>query len=381
MPINFQPAAPVAPEINANFGAADQYNRIYPQLADLYASAGRNITQASAQTAQNFTQGNIASAENQTRRTLQGFQIDAEEMQQRRQIDAVREAQQRQIQAQQQAQAREQQFEMDRMMVPITQREQMEQIRRTDGLAEIESQRSQGILSDQQAGDARYELMTGIKQFQNRQQMQTAALKKAQAAQINEEIADTNKAQAAAEDFYLELYKKGVLIKNVVDPSSGKERPLAYDMKTGRVYNPFLEHAGKQDDVPTYDWAKALKDAKAEAEAAYPVQKDKDEEIRVSKERNDYIQRIMERDRYKDVPPPSAVPGLPSPVQQAPINPQAVQQATQAPSAQQPVQQSPRQAIDQELLAIAQRFPDPSKAPPEVIQRVRQLKQARQASQ
>lgn len=368
MPINFQPASPFAPNINANFGAADQYNRIYPQLADLYASAGRNITQASAQTAQNFTQGNIASAENQTRRTLQGFQIDAEEMQQRRQIEAQREAQQRQ-----------QQFELQRMMIPISRQEQMEQTRRIDGLAEIERQLADRTLTPEQAGDARYELMTGINRFQQRQQMQQADLRKAQEAQINQEMANITKAQAAQEDFYLKLAKNGVTIQDVLDSSTGKTRPLAYDPKTGKLYNPFLEHMGKQSEVPEYDWAKALKDAKAEAEAAYPVQKDKDEEIRVSKERNDYIQRIMERDRYKSAPPPSAVPGL-SP-QQAPIDPRAVQQAVQAPSQPQPVQQAPPVSqLVSRLTAIKSQYPDLSKAPLAVQEEARRILEAGRAA-
>lgn len=435
MPISFQPASPFAPNINANFGAADQYNRIYPQLADLYASAGRNITQASAQTAQNFTQGNIASAENQTRRTLQGFQIDAEEMQQRRQIEAQREAQQR-----------EQAFELQRMMIPISRQEQMEQIRRIDGMAELDRQYEEGTIDRQQYNDARYQLATRIDQYGNREKMQQTQLDKARESKMLSDMAINESVLGANTD--IRAGKQGSIERIVLDPQmeQSARRELAPKLQAltaamgaaqakqvidAEVREMVVQAGGGTREVldgisadGSNKWraieskGKEAKQEEMEDKQFERKLKRYDTEMKVWQHQQDRYdsalerQEMMLRKRFdekestKDIPreiitreakadlevrgirppgnPPeipvrqSAVPGLPD--QQAPINPQAVQQATQAPSAPQPVQQADVPKIENQLRSILKQYPDLEKAPPAIQQEFLRLNEARKAA-
>lgn len=284
-------------------------------------------------------------------------------MQQRRQIEAAQIAQQRQ-----------QEFELQRMRIPISHQEQQEQTRRINGLSEIENQVKEGYLTPEQAGDARYELVTGINAFQRRAQVQQAELTKQKTEMQAQEIATMNHNEAMGQQFMLDTGKMGGTLTYFTDKTTGRVHPMAFDTRTGKYYNPFLEHAGNKGDdkpQPEYDWGKALKDAKAEAEAAYPIQKDKEEEIRVSKERSDYMQQILIRDRNKNEQPKpqSAVPGMPAP------------QSEQAPSAPQPVQQMPPiEQLVSRLAAIKAQYPDLSKAPLAVREEARRILEAGRAN-
>lgn len=398
MAISFQPAAPVAPEINARFGAADQYNRSLPVLASLYEAAGRNFTQASAGTAQNITQGNIASAENQTRRTLQGFQIDADEGQQRREIQAREAAQMRQIQAQQIQQRNEENFQMARMDIAITQKEQQENVARVNGLAEIERQLSDKTLTPEQAADARYELTTGINLFQRRASYQQAKAAEARAAQVEQEMVAMTKSQAMSEKFQLDMAEKGITIAPFVDPETGRARPLAYDTKTGRLYNPFLEHAGKEEkpgkekDEPMPGW-EHVTDKKGEFDYPAAERHSKQwakydpkisKELEAQKNDKDAVEKWVtqnvtamrdqfeaDRDNKKLEKARSAVPGLPAPsapppvqptdpvtklIQSRNLEPAQAQAASQINAAIQAIMSKPKQSIRQTDIAEVERL-------------------------
>jgi len=295
MPIEFRPAAPFAPAIDEQFGRTTQWNRFAPLLADQYAQAANRQTQASIATANNQTQASATSAGLEGRRTAQIFELDAE-----------REARAQQAAVAMEMQQRQQQFELVRQSIPISRQEEQQNAARMNGLVEIERQVKEGYLSPEQAADARYELMTGINAFQRRQQFQQSQAVQQQAKMREQEIASMNKQQAMGEQFQLEMAEKGITIKPFFDPETGRARPLAYDSKTGKLYNPFLEHAGskgeKETPVSAYDdgsggfsYKKALPEAKAEAEAAYPIIKDEGGKDANATRRAEYTQEMIRK--------------------------------------------------------------------------------------
>ena len=276
MPISAQPAAPFAPRINERFAAAEQYNKIFPQLASLYESAGRNFTQASAQTAQNQTQASAVSAGLEARRIAQ--ERDAE-------FDAQR--QQQQIAAQMAMQERAAQMEMERMNFRITKQEEMENTTRMNGLVQLEQMEKQKLLTKEQAADARYELITGIQQFQNRQKMQQAQAIEQQSKMQQKAFDDNQKNIVLAQS--LGKQTAGANWIPIVQ-ANGDVEFYGYDA-TGKYYQ--IGKKAAASDKPekvggewshlstpegTFDLKKGLADAKAFVESEQgprPTEKDK----------------------------------------------------------------------------------------------------------
>ncbi len=318
MPITFAPASPFNARAAASL--ADQRDRI---------DAQRQMQQSQA-----YTQASIASAGNLTRAAETDAELDARRIQQQFQMDFARQAQQREFEAARQQQMRAQQFEMAKMNVAITKQEQDEQTRRINGLATIQRQKAEGILTDEQAGDAEMELLTGINAFQRRSQYQQSKALEQQAQMRQREVADYQKTAAMSEKFMVDMAMKGITVQAFTNPETGRTSFLAYDQKTGRLYNPLLEHAGKGgEEKPGGEWghlstegrfdeAKALKDAKAYAEGQLPVLKGADGKDSNAAARADLITRRVD--------------GMRSEFKQAPVEaPQAEptpQQAAQPPS-------------------------------------------------
>ena len=293
MPIVANPAAPFAPKINERFAAAEQYNKIFPQLAGLYEAAGRNYTQASAQTAQNQTSASAVSAGLEARRIAQ--ERDAE-------FDAQR--QQQQIAAQMAMQERAAQMEMERMNFRITKQEEMENTTRMNGLVEIEKQLKDNLLTPEQAADARTELITGINAFQRRQQYQQSQAMKQQENIRSQQFANMQKDEVSADEFEAKMIKAGIGVLKFRD-NDGQPQFLIKNRNTGEWYNPKMSSSGKAaqeatvspyaDEAGGFSYKKALPEAKAEAEAAYPVIKGEDGKDKNERARAEYVQEMIRK--------------------------------------------------------------------------------------
>ena len=325
-----------------------------------YQAAANRRSAESIATAQNITQANAGSAELEGRRQQQEFSIEAQ-----------RNEQARQIAAEIAMQERRQQFEMARMQIPITAEENRHNTAMMNGLAQLDQQVKNGYLTEEQASPYRLELVTGINQFQRREQMQRGQAIEQQRKMETQQFELINKNQMMAEAASSELAKKGVFNWYDTDPRTGETEFLAFNPKTGDIYNPKTGGGrGEQKHQPVsryddgfggFDYSKALKYAKDEAESAYPILKEPkaggtgEVDVNASK-RAGYQTELIDRyaNEHRSGMTQAAKRGQ---GQQAPVT--APQQ-----------QQNPKQML-QDLL---NRYPDPSKAPPEVIAEVRRLK-------
>jgi hypothetical protein len=296
MPIVANPAAPFAPKINEKFAASEQFNKIFPTLAGLYEAAGRNYTSASAQTAQNQTSASAVSAGLQARKQEQDANIEAQREEQFRQIAAAKEMQ-----------ARQQQFEMARMSLPITRQEEADNAARMNGLVEIERQLREKILTPEQAGDARLQLMTQVKAFDNRFKSQQAA-KMEQETQMQRKAFDDNQKNIVLAQ---SLGKQTAGANWIpIQQANGDMEFYGYDA-TGKYYQIGKKSAASDkpekpagkyaDETGEFSYKKALPELKAEAEIAYPVKKEAGADGKGSvdvneQSRADYIQTLARRE-------------------------------------------------------------------------------------
>lgn len=380
MPVVFAPASPFSAR-----GFADAAGGQITDRRDAVAA------QRQAQQAQNYTQASIASAGNETRAAETASELDARRIQQDRQIDFQRQAQLREFMAQKEQQQRAQQFEMARMSIAISQQEQAENTRRVNGLNELEMQVKEGVITPEQAADARYELVTGINAFQRRMQFQQSQAMKQKEAVQAQEIATMQKNDAMGQKFMLETGQMGGTMAYFTDATTGRVHPMAYDSRTGKYYNPFLEHqgAGKGEDKPTvggewghlgtkeggFDEAKALKDAKAYIETERGPRPKEEDKSESQKAWDQSVRNRVEgvRREFRDA------------AQKAPVT--APQQAQQSPSQPQPVMQAPQQQaqsyeqITSQLSALNKQYPGMKGAPPEVVQQFMALVEARKSAQ
>lgn len=375
MPISFQPAAPFNAAAIGQSAQQDLAAQRAQQLAQQYAAQGREQSQAS-----------IASSENQTRAAIASAQMQSQGFEQANQHEFAAETQRRQYEQQRQMQFNEFAFEGQK----VSHQEQMQMVRQQNGLAELTQQVKDGTLTQQEAADAAFELKTGINFTQRRMQTEQAQQFKQKADLEAQQIASMQKNQAMGEKFMLDTGKMGGTISYFTDATTGRIHPVAFDPITRRYYNPYETHAAGEgkgagekpitrfgDDHGVFSYKNAMPEAKAEAEAAYPVYKEagadgKEKDINAGK-RVEYMQEILKKMAENHVRQHTA------PVQASPESPGA-QSASQAPSPQAPVQ-APRQVIEQQLTALMAQYPDPSKIPPDVLQQIIQLKQARQAAQ
>ncbi len=172
----FEPAAPVAPGIQSDYGATEQWNKTFPALAGLYEAAGRNANQAAGETARNQTQANISSGELDARQRMQYVQDRAAQDQQERQF-------QQQSDLQNQAAFNEAALSG----IKVSQVEQAHMQRQQNAVNSILQMTNDGTLdmSDpevrQQVNDAIFEAKTGINSTQRRLQNEEAERNKAQA--------------------------------------------------------------------------------------------------------------------------------------------------------------------------------------------------------
>lgn len=354
MPIVANPADPFAPKISEKFGATEQWNRIAPLLAQQYEAAANRQHQASVQSAQNQTQGNIASASLQGRKQGQDAEIEASREQQDRQIAAQMEMQQRQVQAR----LAEQQMENDRYNFAITRHEETENVARQNGLAEIEKQLSDHTLTPEQAGDARMQLISKIKAFDNRKMSQQAKAIEQQTKMETLAFDNNQKNIVLAQQL-----GKATAGQNwiPITQHNGDTEFYGYDPQKGTFYQIGKRTAASEKEKPVsayadegggFSYKKALPEAKAEAEAAYPILKNDEGKDTNAQKRAEYIQEMVKKreDEHRA----------------------GMNKGSQAPVTAPQQQQG---GVAEQLMALQQQFPDPSKAPPDVQQQMRKLYQ------
>lgn len=362
MAINFQPAAPFSPTIAEKFGETEQWNRFAPLLAQQYQAAANRRSAESIATAQNQTSASAASEALQGRKQMQDAEIDAGRQQQQMQIAAQMQMQERQMAAR----LAEQQMENDRYNFAITRQEEQENVARMNGLAEIERQAAEGLLTPEQAGDARTQLITKIRAFDNRRTSQQAKMMEQQAQMQAKVFADNQKNIAEAQAF-----GKATAGHNWVpiQQGNGDVEFYAYDPQKGTYYQVGKRTAAAEkpekpagkyaDESGEFSYKKALPELKAEAEIAFPVKKESGEggkSVDVNEAaRADYIQTLARREEEK--------------------HRQAVQarqqQSSAAPGAQQPAQQQ----VDPEIAKLQAKGlpPDQLQFATEVVQLMRTL--------
>lgn len=289
------------------------------------------------------------------------------------QNEADMQARQYQAQVQMEMQAREEQARMARLALPITQQEQMRNQAKMNGILEIERMVSEGTMTKEQGGLARLELLGEVNAFNDRMKYQQGQHYQQQAQLETQRFELANKNQMMAEGAMSEMAKRGVYSWYETDPRTGETHFNVFNPKTGEIYNP--RSAGgrgedKYESVGPYDdgnggfsYKKALPEAKAEAEAAYPVSKGEDGKDANAQKRSDYMQEVM--GRYQN----EHRAGMHNKAQNrgGPVT---------APQQQgQPQQATPQMQAESQLIALRNQYPDPSKAPPAIQQQMRALYQ------
>ena len=247
MPVNFDPAQPFAPNISERFGETEQYNKTLPTLAALYEAQGRNFTQASAGTAANITRASEESAKLAGDRINQDNQLYFQRQQQAAQIEAQKQSQIRDIRANEAHQFNQMAFQQ----MQVSDAEQKDMVRKQNGLDLIRQQLDQKLLTPEEAAPYIAELATGINFTQRRvDNMRAKQMQQAQEMK-QQQIASDNKDRALAEKFRLDMAARGITMTAVQDKTTGKWHTIAYDEKSNRIYNPFNEHAGKEEKPQT----------------------------------------------------------------------------------------------------------------------------------
>jgi len=336
MPVNFQPASPFRGDIIRGYAESQARAQADARAQQMAMERQRLITQAS-----------IASAGNATAANNSSNAIEGQLIGQRNQIEFQKLAQMRQIEAQQYAQQQDHAFRQGMMQdqfayadMQVSKQERDRMARMQAGLAELEDARASNIISPEEYYGAAMELKTGINFTQRRMQNEQANNQAAQARMREEETANINKTMIMSQKFQLDMAAQGVTVQPFVDPSTGRTHMVGVDPKTGRLYNPFLEHAQKDEG---FSYKKALPEAKAEAEAMYPVQKNADgidvnEELRTRHIR-DAVKR-MAGSANAQMPEPEQDPTDPLYGMGAEIG-RSLQKSVQQATGQQQPQQAP----------------------------------------
>ena len=301
----FEPAAPVAPGIQSDYGATEQWNKTFPALAGLYEAAGRNANQAAGETARNQTQTNISSGELDTRQRMQYVQDRAAQDQQERQF-------QQQSDLQNQAAFNEAALSG----IKVSQVEQAHMQRQQNAVNSILQMTNDGTLDmtdpevAQQVKDAIFEAKTGINQTQRRLQAQQADDQAAQAQLRRTQAANIEKDNADAQAFQADMIEAGHSTFMMTDPN-GRRHVMIKNDQNGEWYNPLLQHMkGGSGDGPSpsrygddntgeFSYAKAQKEVEAEAKAAYPVIHEKGEDGKGTVDVNERNRATYTQELYK----------------------------------------------------------------------------------
>lgn len=318
MPFQFRAADPFAPAVAEAAGAAQAQQANTGTLASLAEQAARSralaVNQAAAQEADRFAQNARTGAA-----LGQRAQESADELQFKRDAFAasrlpsardVFAAQVGEAQAQQHAQLQAWVHAQD-----FTFQDNQRLARQQAALAEVQRAYDQGEITQSEWSDMVSQLRSGIDPAKQRQQRALATQQEAHAQMYLQQA----RLGAQAEQEAVQLEKK--LIESgesyLILPGDGPrhERILIKNPRSGEWYNPLLKGRGGEKPAPTrfgdpqtgeFSFKKVLPEAKAEAEVAYPVTKDKDGNDTNAKNRQEYIDQIVKREQARHAAPPAA---------------------------------------------------------------------------
>ena len=330
MPANFEPAAPFSADAYAAFGAGPIIDKqIEFKQQQILANqahanqAGIAALKANTSLAENYNNNEAA----RIRQRNQGF---TDQRSQQAQF-----AQQSQMQAEQNdAQARDQINKLATWGNEVSYQDQQEMTRQQAGLQEIQKAVDSNQMTPQEGMEAATYLRSKIditkQRLQNQQseKLQQDVQNEQQRYQMNLQNLQTASAIKA---------RGG--IDNALphfDTSTGRMSQLLWDDRKGVYYDPMKGAKGDKatkrfgDEGGQFSYKNALPEAKAEAEAAYPVIKETDTKTGKefdanAKDRNIYMQDIMKRlisEHERGGIPSQTQQGQPNPQQQGQQQPQ-----------------------------------------------------------
>lgn len=285
MPVTLAPAQPLSPEIAAQYGRAQQFNQSAPLLASV---ARANADRAAASHAQELAaqvQTNIASGENITRATIAGNEQGERRYlldQENRSRGALLE---REIAARRESQQEAMLFDASMFDRKVGYQDQLRMQQQQAGLAQLEQDVRDGLLSKEEAADAAYELKTNIDRTDQKLRGQQMREQAARADMHEAEVKRMKKVEEDLDKMERDLIDQGHTTLRWMD-DNGKVHILIKNKRSGEWYNPLMT-SGKQTEAMNqepktaystkegqFDRSKAITDAEKEAKLEFPVKKD-----------------------------------------------------------------------------------------------------------
>lgn len=367
MPIVYQPAQPLAPDISSRYGAAEQSYRDIPQILearrmqiaqqtqqDAAARAGQEHAAALAQQGAQFRAGLQQNAYDQiSNRNLAGAEFQAH-------LDQA-------------PQLAQQHAELAAWVnnQEMTQADNMRLQRLQSALSSV---MGDDTLTTQQKSDYAMELRTGIDPLKRRAEESRQRLEEEQIKHAITTNQMQDKITQARNDFFAGNIDK---LPVVVDPVTGKPHRMLID-HNGQLYDPFKGARADKPPVEKFDEKAVIEQAKVEAAAAVP-EDEKDLTTgkigRSVKNQTEYNQKLydvlrrMAHDHAKahgttpmlpapgsgdtaptaplpsPVSPGGSVPDRVAPAEQKKFNPQTLEDATPEQKNQVAIFQSIKQTI------------------------------------
>lgn len=233
MPIVFEQAAPMAPDITAGGGRAEVATRDLPTIAGMYEAANRNQLAASEATARNATQSGIAGAQIANQSSMEADRLGL----QRYEFDRSREVSERDnFQANLQAHAAQQHAELQSWLSgqELSQAESLRLQRMQNAVGDISARTD---LDDETKKDLLFQLKTGIDPLKQRLESSRAKLE----MQQTKKLFDANARQASMENMdagarSAEFQKRVVSMTN---PQTGEDEQFYTDHKGDLMPVPF----------------------------------------------------------------------------------------------------------------------------------------------
>lgn len=287
MPVSFEPAQPVGGQIAAGYGATEQWNKFFPTYAGLAEAAARNnLALRQQQMAQSFA-GSQQTTENLARQGSQETEMDARAR-----------MQQENIRSQQEDIGDRMYAEAALSGIRVSQAEQARMQQQEHGVQAILQAKADGVFgegpeADQAVNEQIMELRSGIDMTKQRLAKDHADDYQAQAQLRRQQAENLAGDNEAMKKFEADRISEGYSTLKFHDPN-GKLHVLLKNEQTGDWYNPLTGGGRPQpekaqdntklpytDKAGEFDATSALKRAKSEAEAEFPVQKEPDDDGRM----------------------------------------------------------------------------------------------------
>lgn len=246
MPITFQPAEPVAPQVSSAYGAAEQFDKTLPTLMGAYEHAASLQAQVAQHNAALSAQVGEANARNVTGAGIaegQRQEHEADRAERRQQLAASMLPSARDLfhaQAAQDAMAKHAQVQAWLQGQKLSQQETLRLQRMRAAVGEV---MSNPTLSQDEKDTLALHLKTGIDPLAQRQKQAQAQMMQAHAEMFHQQAAQAKSVETQNADFEKKLLESGVGVLKWADPHTGKIHPLIQNSRTGEWYNPLLSSA------------------------------------------------------------------------------------------------------------------------------------------